>query len=570
MNTCEGRSEARQLEVNPVTTGISGGFQAIPSSGDLGEKTHSASAALLDAPIDTLGRDSITRFGRHKLIRPEQASMPLRSSKTSLIGSDMKVGISSFASWMLGVGAIIGSYAWLVHGPMIAKAGPLAATSSWIIAAVLTLPSAFILAELSSMFPTAGGPYVFKYYAFKRLSASTGELIGFLTGWLFYVCVICGLSCMGIGFSNLVCTCLYGSPAQAPVWMSSLLIVSLFLSCTLMNMTSVNKASAINTWATLLKFGMAIAFGCLVFFSPHASVSNVFNSLSLTGSSTNFWANLSTVFLLALSGYSGIEITSCAASETKDAQKSVPRAIILTLFATALIYVSMSFAVSAASPYVLDPQGGTAMVAGTKTIATVPSLSGHLGGSVWGNLMSACVVASIVGCGVSCLLSLARVGYSMAATGLFPRRFAELHPETKSPRYALWFQFWGFILVACGTDILTKLGLCPNAYVFMGEVFGFVYAFLAILYAFCLVSLRYTDPDMARPFRVGAKGNVLAWTMAVCSTAVYAFAAFACCNWQQQVTSLILLLVGVPIYFYYRRRESFSPEACKIQGQVNG
>ena len=82
----------------------------------------------------------------------------LTEDKTTSIGSDMKVGISSFASWMLGVGAIIGSYAWLVHGPMIARAGPLAATSAWLVAALMTFPSAFILAELSSMFPTAGGP----------------------------------------------------------------------------------------------------------------------------------------------------------------------------------------------------------------------------------------------------------------------------------------------------------------------------------------------------------------------------------------------------------------------------
>lgn len=516
---------------------------------------YSAAAALGDR-LENL--ESIKKLGWQKRIRPVEA--PVNSVKGNIIGSDMKVGISSFASWMLGVGAIIGSYAWLVHGPMIAKAGPMAATSAWVIAAVLTLPSAFILAELSSMFPTAGGPYVFKYYAFKRLSASTGELIGFLTGWLFYVCVICGLSCMGIGFSNLVSTCLFGSPQQAPVWLSTILIVSLFLSCTLINMTSVNKASAINTWATMLKFGMAIAFGALVFFSPHASISNVFNSMSLTGSSTNFWANLSSVFLLALSGYSGIEITSCAASETKDARKSVPRAIILTLLATSLIYVGMSVAVSAASPYVLSAEGSTAVVAGTGTVATVPSLTGYLGGTAWGNLMSACVVASIVGCGVSCLLSLARVGYSMAATGLFPRKFAQLHPETKSPRYALWFQFWGFILIACGTDFLTKVGLCPNAYVFMGEVFGYLYAFLAILYAFCLMSLRFTDPDMPRPFRIGAKGNSLAWVMTICSAAIYGFAAFACCSWQQQVTSLILLVAGVPIYFHYRRRESFRPD----------
>lgn len=473
------------------------------------------------------------------------------------IGSEMKVGISSFASWMLGVGAIIGSYAWLVHGPMIARAGPLAATSAWILAALMTVPSAFILAELSSMFPSAGGPYVFKYYAFKRIFPRTGELIGFLTGWLFYVCVICGMACMGIGFSNLLCTYFFGSAVQAPVWLSPLLITFLFGGCTALNMASVNKASRVNTCATIVKFLMAIAFGSLVFCAPTTSIANVLTVTNLEGSS-NFWSNLSTVFLLALSGYAGIEITSCAASETRDARKSVPRAIMLTLLATSFIYVSMCIAISAASPYVLASGGGNSVVAGTTTLATVPAMAGYLGGPGWGNLMTGCVVASIVGCGLSCLLSLARVGYSMAATGLFPRKFAQLHEGTGSPRYALWFQFWCLVLVAAGTDLLTKAGLCTNAYVFMGEVFGFIYSFLALLYGFCLLSLRYTDPDMPRPFRIGARGNRLAWFLTIWSVAVYGYAAFACTNWVQQIASLILLLSGIPIYFFYRRRGTFS------------
>ncbi len=467
---------------------------------------------------------------------------------------------------MLGVGAIIGSYAWLVHGPMIARAGTFATSSAWVVAAIMTLPSAFILAELSSMFPAAGGPYVFKYYAFKRVFPKTGEMIGFLTGWLFYTCVICALACMGNGFSNLLSHIFYGSAANAPIWFGPFLIVCLFGGCTLLNMVSVDKASAVNSAATIVKFAMAVSFGLLVVCAPHSSVANLLNFSNPHGNA-DFFANFSSVFLLALCGYSGIEITSCSSSETKDARRSVPRAIILTLVATSLIYVGMSLAVGAASPYVPSADGEYMIVDGTAVHATVPAMTGHLAGPFWGNLMSAAVVTSIVGCGLSCLLNLARVGYSMAATGLFPRKFAELDPKTKAPSYALWFQFWCLVIVSVGSNVLAKTGLCPNPYVFLGEIFGFIYSFLALLYGFCLMSLRYTDPDMPRPFRIGAKGNALAWVMTIWSIAVYGFAAFGCTTWVQQMTSLVMLLVGVPIYFWYRRRGLFAESALIADAQ---
>lgn len=475
-----------------------------------------------------------------------------QADSAASIGSEMRVGISSFASWMLGVGAMIGSYAWLVHGPMIARAGPMAAVSAWIVAAIATLPAAFILAELSSMFPSAGGPYVFKYYAFKRLLPKAGELIGFCTGWLFYVCVIAGLGAMANGFSNLLCTNLYGGPHAGPLWFGPVVITLLYVGCTVLNMLSVDRAAMVNNIATIGKFIMAFSFAALVLCAPHSSLQNVLTIANPEGS-TNFFANFTSVFMIAVSGYAGIEITSCAGSETKDASKTVPRAIIFTLLATAFFYVGMCIAVSAASPYVLDKAGAFAVIQGTAVQATCPSLTGYLAGPFWGNVMTAAVVASIVGCGFTCILSCARVGYSMAKTGLFPRRFGELHAGTQTPRYALWFQLWCLLGVSIVANVLSTTGICSDAYVFMGEVFGFIYSFLALLYGFCLLSLRYTDPDLPRPFRLGRRGNGAAWTMAIVAAVIYGYAAFACTSVLVQVTGFVLMLSGVPIYFWYRR-----------------
>ncbi len=359
------------------------------------------------------------------------------------IGAEMQVGISSFSSWMLGVGAIIGSMAWLFHGSMIARAGTLASVTAWIVAAVLILPMALIVMELASMFPAAGGPYVYKYYALKRLVPGIGELFGFLTGWLFWLCMIVGMGCMSNGLVNMLSASIWGKADASPLWFGPIIIAALFTVNTIFNFRPVGQVAGVNNLFTLLKFAMAIAFAGLVLFSPHPSIARVMETVSPAGC-PDFFKNVTSVLMLALTGFGGIELTGCASSETKDARKSVPRAVIMTLAAVTFIYVSMSIAVSAAAPYMLNASKTMAVVSGTNIPATCPALAGYLGGPVWGLVFTGCVVASIVGCGFGFLLTNARLGYSMAKTGLFPAQFADLDPQTKAPKYSLMFQFWCF------------------------------------------------------------------------------------------------------------------------------
>jgi len=467
------------------------------------------------------------------------------------IGSDMQVGFSSFASLMLGVGSIIGSMAWLFHGPMIARAGTLASALAWIIAALCVLPLCLIIMELASMFPAAGGPYVYKYYALKRLAPGLGELFGFLTGWLFWIGWVVALACMANGLVNMLSSSIWGSANNSPLWFGPLIIATLFGVNTICNFQSVNKSAIINNLFSLLKFAMAIAFMALVFCSPSSSISRVFQAASPSGS-TDIVKNVLAVIMLALSGYGGLEMTGCTSSETKNAQKTVPLVMILTLAVVAIIYTSMSVSISAAAPYIIDASKSTMIVANTQVVATCPSIAGYLGGQIWGIVFTACVVASIVGCGFGNLLGLSRVGYSMAKTGLFPAQFAQLDEQTKVPKYALIFQFWCLCIIGISANLLSRSGIFPDAYTFLAETFGVMYAFVAILYGVCALSLRYTDPVMPRPFRVGEQGNMLLWCLTIFTSAIWGYAAFGCTSSNNQLAALLILLAGVPIYSFYR------------------
>ncbi|MBY0356776.1 MAG: APC family permease [Candidatus Obscuribacterales bacterium] len=464
--------------------------------------------------------------------------------------SELRVGLNATGAWLLGVGSIIGSMAWLIHGAMIARAGALGSIFAWLLAGAASIPLAFILMELSSMFPTAGGPYYYKYYALKRLIPGTGEMLGFLTGWLFWVCLIVGLACMSNGLTNMLATAIWGSVSDSPLYFGPLVIVGLFALTTLLNLQSIKQAALISNLFTIIKIVMTVTFVALVFTSPKSSLAYVVSNID---SPRNLGASIASVFMIAMAGFAFLEVTCCTASETVNPRKNVPISILLTLFSVTAIYVLVCFATAAAHPYVPTADGSGILIAGTAIQVNCPSLCQYLAGPLWGKLFSAAVVASIVGCGFTAGLAFARISYSMAKTKLFPAQFALVCPRKGVPHYALGFQFICLSLIGCAANLIARTGIFPDAYTFLGETFGFLYAFIAIIYCICIVSLRYTDPHLQRDFRVGKSGNQLVWLLSALTIGIWSYAAFGCAQLMHQLTGLFLFALGIPIYLYYKR-----------------
>ncbi len=475
----------------------------------------------------------------------------LQPATTNQIGAEMSVGISSFGSWMLGVGTMIGSMAWLIYAPMLARSGALPTISAWTFAAIITLPLALILAELSSMFPSAGGPYVYKYVALKRLFPRFGELLGFSTGWLYWIAMIAGVACMANGLASLVSATVWSSASVAPPWFEALVIMVLLFCTTVLNLRHISKASRMNNLFTLIKVAMAVAFVVLVMTSKSASLANIL--APVYSNDSTFIANIMKVLVLSITAFAGIELVGCTSSETTNARRSIPRAIILTLLTVALIYIGLCLSVCAAAPYVFSVDQKSLVIPGTLLQATCPSVATFIGGPVWGRIFTAGVIGSIVTCTFNALLALSRLCYSMSETKLFPAKFSKLDEKHSIPKDALWFQFWCVSIISIGANVIAHLVPNFDPYTFLGEVFGFLYSFLAILYGVCLISLRYTEPELARPFRIGKKGNALAWFMTIATSMVYGFIAFGCADHAQKVTAVFLFLCGLPVYWLYRR-----------------
>lgn len=466
----------------------------------------------------------------------------------------LKVEITPFSAWMIGVGCIIGSMAWLIHPSMLARAGVAATVCAWLLAAVVTLPLALILMELSSMFPTAGGPYVYKYYALKRLIPAKGEFLGFLSGWLFWIANTVGLACIGNGVSNLTGVMFFGAVSESPIWWGPVLITLFFGLITAFNLLPVGKAAKLNDIFTIVKLLMAVGFVMLVIFTCPAALENLQKNSRLDSLTPQiFFQQISSISMLALAGYSFIEASGCTSYETENARHVVPRALMLTLITVTVIYLSMSLAISAGASLVPSSNGATMLVSGTSIEANCPGIAGYLGGQWAGRIFSWSVILSIFACGFAAVMGLARVSYSMALTKLFPPQFAQLDQKTGVPRFALGFQLICLLTIAILSNLLTRTGIISDAYTFLVETFGFMYAFVAMFYGICAVSLRYTDPDMPRAFRIGKNGNRLIIFLASIVVLVWGYSAFCCVSWKHQAAGILVLLAGIPVYKYYRR-----------------
>ncbi|MDX2106032.1 MAG: APC family permease [Candidatus Melainabacteria bacterium] len=483
--------------------------------------------------------------------------MTTTDSETLSKADQLKVEITPFSAWMVGVGCLIGSMAWLIHPAMLARGGVIATLVAWVIAALVTLPLALILMELSSMFPSAGGPYVYKYYALKRLIPHEGELVGFLCGWLFWISNTVGLACIANGVCNLASLLLYGGAQLSPIWFGPLIIICFFSLITLLNLLPAGKATRLNDVFTIIKLLMAIGFVGLVCIKAQQPVQTFLLNAELKSFTIDsLITKLASISMLALAGYSFIEATGCISYETKDARHAVPRALILTLGTVTVIYIAIALAIAAGAVLALSPEGATMLVAGTNLEANCSGVTSYLAGSLWGQTFVWLVILSIFACGFAAVMGLARVSYSMAQTKLFPAQFARLDHKTGVPRYALNFQLVCLLTIALGSNLLTKTGAISDAYTFLVETFGFMYAFVAMFYGVCVVSLRYTDPEMLRPFKIGKKGNTLVICLAIFVIAIWGYSALFCVNWKHQLAGLLAWLCGIPIFKYYRRGDS--------------
>lgn len=240
----------------------------------------------------------------------------------------MKPKIPFLVAILININIVIGSAFFMNAGKISMLSGALA-PFSWLLCGVLLAPLVVVLAQLASLYPTAGGLYV---YSSKLL----GDVWGFMSGWGYFVGTAAANGAVIHAFSTQLFSLQSFNQWTAArglgIIQLDLILVVIFTLCNLMNISFFERAQMLFTAFKALPLALVIlALPFLANFS-HISIS----SMDVTG--------LMSTLPLVLFAYVGIEACCAVADQLENAKKNASRVILTSFFLIVSIYTVLQVA----------------------------------------------------------------------------------------------------------------------------------------------------------------------------------------------------------------------------------
>jgi APA family basic amino acid/polyamine antiporter len=416
------------------------------------------------------------------------------------------------------VGSMIGSGIFIVSAESARQVGtPGRLLFVWVLAGALTLLAANACAELATLFPLAGGPYVFFREAY-------GPLAGFLYGWTTALVIQTGtIAAVAVAFAKFLGVLVPTVSGGATKAVAALVVLALTGS----NALGLKAGTRVQNVLTAVKVAalFALTAGGILFGraaaearpenAPSAGALALAFALALVGPafSQSAWTNVT---------FPGAEIA--------DPARTFPRALLLGcalvtgLYVLANVGYLRTLGLSGIAHAPQDRVGSAAAA------ALVP------GGGAW---MAAAILVSTFGCVNGLVLSGARVVYALAADGHLPAAAARLN-GAGVPGVALALQAaWALVLVLSGT---------------YSELLRYVVAVefvVLILLVLAVSALRRKIPARERPFRTWGH-PVTSGVFVLLAAAVVVLLAIA--SPRTTLPGFGIVLLGIPVFFARRGR----------------
>jgi basic amino acid/polyamine antiporter, APA family len=328
-------------------------------------------------------------------------------ASTVVIGERRLVrGMGPWALTAFAVNATIGSGIFGLPGSLAALAGPYSTLVIVACGLLMTLV-ALCFAEISSRFERTGGPQLYTSLGF-------GAAVGFGVGWLCWLSRVA--SCAAI--ANLLID--YGvvlHPALNHPVVRAIVISTLTLAFAWLNIRGIRPTAAVNSTFAVCKLLplLALAILGLSAITPRAVGVGPLPSA----------ADLSNAVLLAMFAYSGFETPTVMAGEVRNARRSVPFALLLSLLVVTLLYVLVQFVYVRLVPALAHSE--RPLVDATTTLFG-PEASLGIG--------LAAVIASVGVFGAT-MTSATRLLFAMAEQEQLPGRLAYIHSRFGTPISAI-------------------------------------------------------------------------------------------------------------------------------------
>lgn len=456
-----------------------------------------------------------------------------------------KIGLVQLV--LLGLGALIGS-GWLFGSWEATRVAGPAAIISWVIGALVIGVIAYTYVELGTMFPQSGGMSKFAQY-------THGSLLGFIASWANWVSLITLIPIEAVAavqymatwpwaWANWTKNFLDGSSITTPGLMVVFLFIIIF---TLLNYWSVSLLTKFTSFISFFKLGvplLTIVMLTIASFHPSNYGSNLSEFMPY-GTAPIFAATTVSGIIFSFNAFQTIINFG---SEVKDPTKDISRGIVISLSIAALLYVLIqSTFITAIEPWEIAKHGWH----GINFQSPFADLAILVGLHWLSVMLYTDAFISPFGTGVSFAASTGRVLAAMADDKHIPSFLGKINKKYGIPRVAMLtdavlsmimvslFRSWGTLAAVISTATLIAYMTGPVT----------------------VMSLREMAPEFTRPFHSKAMKWMAPLAFILASLATY------WAMWPTTIEVILIIILGLPFYFFYEWKQGFKWERHKKQLQ---
>jgi amino acid transporter len=362
---------------------------------------------------------------------------------------------------------------------MSAMAGP-QAMLGWIVALVIVICDGMVWSELGAAMPGSGGSFHYLREAFGR--ERFGRLMGFLFVWQFVLSGPLEIASGYIGFANYAAY-IWKGLGRTETIVLIVAVGAINIALLYRRIQSIAKIT-ISLWVGTLITVLAVIVTGAANFNPGVAFDFPPNAFNF---SLGFFLGLGAATRVGIYDYLGYYDVCYIGDEVKDPGRVIPRSIVISTIAVALIYMAINLSIIGTISW----RDFVPASAHPESSFIVSTFMERVYGPGVAAVFTLLVLWTAFGSTFALLLGYSRIPFAAAESGYFFKIFGRLHPTRNFPYVSLITI--GAISIVAG---FFSLGVVIDALIvtrilvqFMGQVIG-------------LILLRRTAPDMPRPYRM--------------------------------------------------------------------
>jgi amino acid transporter len=402
---------------------------------------------------------------------------------------------------MIGIGPFI-----TIPLLMSALGGP-QAMLGWLVAVLVVIPDGMVWSELGAAMPGSGGSYVYLREAYGR--ERFGRLVAFLFIWQFILSGPLEIASGYIGFSRYA-RYIWPDLTSTGVFMVAVAVGLLNVALLYRRIEAIGTLT-VSLWIGTLLTTVAVIVSGALHFDPARAFDFPPGAFDF---SVGFLLGLGAASRVGIYDYLGYYDICYIGDEVKNPGRVIPRSILISIVAVAVIYLAINLAIVGVIPW----QSFVPADAHPEAEFIVSTFMERLYGSKVATVFTFLILWTAFGSVFALLLGYSRIPFGAARDGYFFSVFARLHPTKQFPHVSL--VVLGTIAIVCS---LLPLGFVIDALIttrilvqFIGQVFA-------------VMLLRIHRPDMPRPFRmwlypVPALVALAGWTFLLLTSGWYLIA----------------------------------------------